>query len=85
MDLIEVRRQRDLMLAATDIFMLQDWPHKEGELDAWKKYRQDLREITSLPSFDKENDFWPLPPRRYTFLNGIDRPNFPNGFVGDFE
>lgn len=71
MDISEVRRQRDMMLEATDKFMqIADWPFAEGEKDAWIAYRQALRDITNLSEFSKENDFWPLPPKRYTLLEG---------------
>lgn len=71
MELSEVRRQRDMMLEATDFYvMIPDYPISAEELQAWKDYRQALRDITSLTEFSNENDFWPAPPRRYKLLDG---------------
>jgi hypothetical protein len=85
MDISEVRRQRDLMLEATDHFMIPDWPMSAEEKTAWTDYRQALRDITLATEFSDDNDFWPNPPRRYTFKDGVGRPNSPADFVGAFE
>mgnify|MGYP004452151837 CR=1 FL=1 len=42
-DLAELRNERTLLLAETDWMSLPDAPTMS---DAWKKYRQDLRDIT---------------------------------------
>jgi len=71
MDIAEVRRQRDMMLEATDKYlMINDWPISTEELEAWKVYRAALRDITELSEFNNDNDFWPLPPKRYNLLDG---------------
>ena len=56
----ELRRQRDLLLAETDYMALGDVTLS----DAWKTYRQALRDITSqTPSDDSlSNITWPTKP-----------------------
>lgn len=86
MNIEEVRRQRDMMLAATDKFLtIPDWPHAPGERDAWVSYRQALRDITTLSEFSNENDFWPLPPRRYGPLDDRSSINLPVDYTDQFE
>lgn len=46
--MIELRRQRDLLLAETDYMALSDVTMS----DAWKTYRQALRDITSQTPVD---------------------------------
>ena len=82
----EVRRQRDMMLAATDKFLnIPDWPHVEGERDAWIAYRESLRNITTLAEFSNENDFWPLPPRRYGPLSDKSSINLPVDYQDQYS
>jgi len=45
----ELRRQRDVLLAETDWMSLPDVPTMS---DAWKKYRQELRDITTQTPTD---------------------------------
>lgn len=71
MNIKEVRRQRDMMLEATDFYvMVSDFPISDEERQAWIDYRTQLRDITTMSSFSIENDFWPLPPRRYKLKDG---------------
>tara|TARA_R100001440_G_C2487412_1_gene114439 strand:- start:14 stop:310 length:297 start_codon:yes stop_codon:yes gene_type:complete len=50
-ELIELRKERNNLLQETDWMSLSDAPTMS---DAWKKYRQDLRDITK--SFKSMND-----------------------------
>ena len=53
-----LRKQRNLLIAKTDWMSLPDAPTMS---DAWKKYRQDLRDITkSYKSLDDVK--WPTEP-----------------------
>lgn len=84
MDIDIVRKIRDGMLAATDRFMIIDWPMTSEERSEWISYRQQLRDITKLESFSIENDFWPIPPRRYQMVDGscINLPiNFKDKYL----
>ena len=58
--MVELRRQRDALLAETDWMGNQDY----SITDAWKTYRQALRDITSqTPSDDAlSNINWPTKP-----------------------
>jgi len=82
----EVRRQRNLMLQATDHY--ETVPSASGsdeERAAWVTYRQALRDITtSVGDFDQENLFWPLPPKRYILLDGCTTINLPSDYEDAF-
>lgn len=81
----EVRRQRNLMLEATDHY--ETVPSASGsdeERAAWATYRQALRDITNLSEFSIENDFWPLPPKRYILLDGCTTINLPSDYEDAF-
>ena len=58
--MVELRRQRDVLLAETDYMALGDVTLS----DAWKTYRQALRDITdTTPSDDAlSNINWPTKP-----------------------
>jgi hypothetical protein len=58
--MVELRRQRDALLAETDWMGNQDY----SITDAWKTYRQALRDVTSqTPSDDAlSNINWPTKP-----------------------
>tara|TARA_R100000353_G_scaffold110965_1_gene79570 strand:+ start:895 stop:1188 length:294 start_codon:yes stop_codon:yes gene_type:complete len=59
-DLAELRKERTLLLAETDWMSLSDAPTMS---DAWKKYRQDLRDITkTYKSMDDEGFTFPTKP-----------------------
>lgn len=53
------RIQRDQLLSACDWTQVSDSPQFGN--DAWRGYRQDLREITSQPGFPEMID-WPVAP-----------------------
>lgn len=81
----EVRRQRDLMLAATDKYeSIAATSGSDEERQAWLDYRQALRDITNLTEFSSENDFWPLPPKRYRLLDGDSTINLPVSYVDQY-
>lgn len=82
----EVRRQRNLMLEATDHFeIVPSATSSEEERQAWIDYRKELREITTkLTEFSLENDFWPLPPKRYKLKDGCTSINLPVDYEDRF-
>lgn len=55
-----VRAERDAKLAACDWTQLPDVPLTPEEVQAWRTYRQQLRDVTSQP--DPFNIVWPTPP-----------------------
>ncbi len=55
-----VRTERDLLLSHCDWTQINDVPLSEQERDAWKAYRQALRDITLQP--DPFNLIWPSKP-----------------------
>ena len=58
-DLADLRRERTLLLADTDYLALSDVTMS----DAWKKYRQELRDITkTFKSMDDEGFTFPTKP-----------------------
>ena len=83
MNIEYVREQRDMMLKATDKYMISDWPVSSAEQAAWAEYRQALRDITLLSEFSDENDFWPIPPRRY-MCEGGHAINLPVDYVDQY-
>jgi len=81
-----VRKERNAMLDATDKFMVSDYPISDEEKAAWLTYRQALRDITNGNTvLDAENDFYPLPPRRYTLLDGMSSINLPLDYVNQYN
>jgi hypothetical protein len=78
-----IRIERDRMLKATDKYMISDWPISANEKNDWVTYRQALRDITNLTDFSKENDFWPIPPKRYTCDGGYSI-NLPLNYVDKY-
>lgn len=46
-----MRAKRNTLLAATDKFMVVDFPITEEERENYKKYRQYLRDLTKLDSW----------------------------------
>ena len=58
--MVELRRQRDALLAETDWMGNQDY----SITDAWKTYRQALRDVTSQTPSDNtlSNINWPTKP-----------------------
>lgn len=59
-ELENIRLIRNQLLNETDFTMLEDFPERGSKLNAWKKYRQDLRDITKQP--DVFNVAWPVKP-----------------------
>ena len=53
-DLLQLRRERNNLLAETDWMSLPDAPTMS---DAWKKYRQNLRDITKTYKSMSDNGF----------------------------
>ena len=49
-----VRSERDRLLTACDFTQMPDSPLNESQKNAWKTYRQDLRDITTKPLFSTE-------------------------------
>lgn len=66
----EIRRERNTRLLMTDWVMLSDSPIKDNAelLYQWTKYRQALRDITSLPGYPNDVIF-PIPPEGYEDTN----------------
>lgn len=56
----EVRQERDRLLAASDKHLMPDYPHTENERGRWRRYRQQLRDITVQPGFPDVT--WPEEP-----------------------
>lgn len=56
----EIRAERDQRLEASDWSCLPDVPLSNEQKELWKKYRQDLRDITN--SADPRNVIWPTSP-----------------------
>ena len=58
--MVDLRRQRDILLAETDYMALGD----VTMTDAWKTYRQALRDVTSQTPSDNtlSNINWPTKP-----------------------
>ena len=53
----KVRTKRNELLDATDKELMADRGHTEEELNAWKAYRQALRDITKQSGFPFEVEF----------------------------
>lgn len=54
-----VRRERDRLLAASDYTQMPDAPLNADQRDAWRAYRQALRD---LPATDLNSIVWPTAP-----------------------
>ena len=73
------------MLEATDHYeMIRSASSSDEEYQAWIDYRVELRNITDLAEFSKENDFWPLPPKRYVLKDGCTTINLPIDYQDRF-
>lgn len=53
-----IRAKRDLMLRDSDFAMLPDSPVAESKKEAWRTYRQALRDLTKQSGFP-DNVVWP--------------------------
>ena len=61
MALTALRQERDVYLASTDWVVTKAAETGEPESAEWKKYRQDLRDITKV--YKNQNEVvWPTPP-----------------------
>ena len=61
MALTALRQERDVYLASTDWVVTKATETGEPESSEWKKYRQDLRDITKV--YKNQNEVvWPTPP-----------------------
>ena len=58
---VQVRRKRDFLLEECDYYVMSDYPSTAEGLLVVKKYRQELRDITSQSGFPKEIT-WPEKP-----------------------
>lgn len=65
MDWDTVRYRRDIMLQKCDWTVGVDSPLPEAEQEAWRKYRQKLRDITKVFS-DPTKVIWPMKPGSQT-------------------
>ena len=57
----QARAERDGLLAATDVFMVPDYPISDEKREAFRLYRQALREVPEQPGFP-EDIVWPEKP-----------------------
>lgn len=57
----DLRQKRNDLLTACDWTQSNDSPLSEDSKNAWKQYRTDLRNLTSVTS-DPKNPTWPVPP-----------------------
>lgn len=65
-----VRRERNFMIAGTDYYILPDYPSTSDGIEAVKRYRQDLRDITLQSGFPR-NVQWPSLPSALSGANGL--------------
>lgn len=56
--LAAIRDERDRLLAESDKYMLSDYPVTDAEREAWKTYRQALRDMPE--TCDPNNPTWPV-------------------------
>lgn len=57
--LTDLRRERDRLLAASDYTQMPDAPLTAAQRNAWRSYRQSLRD---LPATDPTSLVWPTAP-----------------------
>lgn len=65
-----VRRKRDSMISGTDYYILPDYPSTPDGIEAVKRYRQDLRDITLQSGFPR-NVQWPSLPSALSRDKGL--------------
>lgn len=58
---VEVRAERDALIAATDYLMMPDYPLSEAKRQAVAAYRQALRDVPMQAGFPRQID-WPVKP-----------------------
>ena len=59
----EVRNQRNVLLKESDWTLVSDSPLTDAQKQAWKTYRQKLRDITKTMTVNNQNVTWPTPPK----------------------
>lgn len=59
--LSNLRSQRDKLLSASDHKMMPDYPASEAEREAWRLYRQQLRDLPETIT-NPVDVIWPEPP-----------------------
>lgn len=58
-----IRNRRNELLAASDIYVIVDYPISEIKRDEWKSYRQALRDVTTQSTFP-DDVTWPTEPSK---------------------
>lgn len=62
-ELDKIRQRRTNLLARCDFILMPDSPFTAEEVEEWKAYRTELRDITDTQSDTKFDDIlWPEPP-----------------------
>jgi hypothetical protein len=62
-ELDKIRQRRTNLLARCDFTLMPDSPFTRDEVEAWKAYRTELRDITDTQPDTKFDDIvWPEPP-----------------------
>lgn len=56
-----IRATRDRLLAESDKYMTLDYPITDEQREAWKIYRQELRDMPA--TCDPDNPIWPVTPQ----------------------
>lgn len=57
----EIRTKRNELIADSDKHILSDYPHTENERARWRRYRQQLRDITAQSGFPDRVTFPDVP------------------------
>lgn len=57
----EIRKHRNMLLEATDKYMLEDFPISTEKKQAYKDYGQQLRDITLTENFPYDAEFPTMP------------------------
>lgn len=88
---LKIKQLRDAMLRNSDVYMIPDYPISEEEREEWKKYRQELRDITDQESWpnDISNIQIPVAPNPNTQVELLKRminvsPEIYNEFGVEF-
>ncbi|MEV4934736.1 phage tail assembly chaperone [Sphingobium sp. LSP13-1-1.1] len=62
-ELDKIRQRRTSLLARCDFILMPDAPFTAAEVEEWKAYRMELRDITDTqPETKFEDIVWPEPP-----------------------
>jgi hypothetical protein len=81
-----LKADRDALLKLTDWTQCGDVVISEEQVNAWKIYRQELRDVTKQPGFPN-TVVWPAPPGPITKLNTnqLNHDNSYNAAKSNFE